>query len=258
MVRRRDDEIDLAEASLLYAREEYPRLVLRNYLARLDELAAAVTRRLPEGAGPRRTLDALNDYLFQVEGFRGNEESYYDPRNSYLNEVLDRRLGIPITLSVVYLEVGRRLGLPLDGVGFPGHFLIRYAADGEAIFLDPYHGGAILNPDVFAESALQHSYYLAAVTKRQILTRMLTNLKAVYLKDEDFDRASRIVELLLLVNPGALEEIRDRGLIRFRLGQRLAALIDLETYLRFAAEAEDAATIRREAGAIWKRYARSN
>jgi regulator of sirC expression with transglutaminase-like and TPR domain len=255
MARRREADIDLAEAALLIAKEEYPRLVVRNYLGRLDELAAGVARRGVPGAGPRQTLDTLTEYLFRVEGFAGNQDDYYDPRNSFLNEVLDRRLGIPISLSVLLIEVGRRLGLELAGIGYPGHFLVRFRDAGETLYLSPYHGGRMISAQA---PELGERYELAAVTKRQILTRMLTNLKAIYLSREDLDRAAAVIDRLLVLNPGALGELRDRGLLRFRQGRPLPALFDLETYLRFAGEAPDAPRIRRDAQHVWRQYARSN
>jgi regulator of sirC expression with transglutaminase-like and TPR domain len=259
MARRREVEIDLAEAALLIAKEEYPRLIVRNYLGRLDDLAAGVSRRLVPGAGPRQTLETLTEYLFRVEGFAGNQDSFYDPRNSFLNDVLDRRLGIPISLSIVLIEVGRRLDLELDGIGFPGHFLVRFRDGGETLYLAPYNGGRIVNDELATRMPEPgESYALAAVTKRQILTRMLTNLKAIYLSQEDLDRAAAVIDRLLILNPGALGELRDRGLLRFRQGRPLPALMDLETYLRFAGEAPDAERIRLDSRAIWRHYARSN
>jgi regulator of sirC expression with transglutaminase-like and TPR domain len=265
-MQRREVDLDLAEAALTIAKLEYPRLQIPAYLAQLDELAAAVERRLLPGATPRERLDKLIEVLFRVEGFRGNEEAYYDPRNSYLNQVLDRRLGIPITLSLICMEVGRRLGLRLDGIGFPGRFLVRYQDETESLLFDVYQGGVILTPaqcaallrELYGGQIRFHQSQLAALTKRQILTRMLNNLKAIYLRHDDFARAWHIADLLVIVNPSSLDEIRDRGLIALRAGEMIRGLADLETYLRFSPDARDAATVREQCQRAWQRWARSN
>ncbi len=192
-----EEELDLAEAALLIAQEEHPELDVAGYLRRLDGLAAAVRARLPEAPEPADIIHSLNIQLFGEEGLAGNESEYYDPRNSFLNEVLDRKRGIPITLSVIYLEVGRRLGLPLAGVGFPGHFLVKYSgADGELV-LDPFAGGVTLSREELAQK-LRRMYgdanpflaqipqLLAPASKKEILLRMLHNLKGIYLQQNDF------------------------------------------------------------------------
>ncbi len=271
LVRRADPEIDLARAALLIAQEEYPALVLATYLARLDTLAAQVQARLaasgaagPAAATPLAMIGALNAVLFEDEGFRGNTAEYYDPRNSYLNEVLDRRTGIPITISLVYMEVAARVGLPLDGIGLPGHFIVQYPGAGrgaagltghpqpDEIFIDPYEGGRLLTradcaarfrrlygPDfTFAEE------YLTPLTRHQILARLLGNLKAIYLQRRDFPRAVSVVERVLLVQPAALWELKDRGLLYYRLGDFRAARRDLKRFLERDPDAEDAPMIR--------------
>ncbi len=200
-----EEELDLAEAALLIAQEEHPELDVAAYLRRLDGLAAAVRARLPEAPEPTDIIHSLNIQLFGEEGLAGNESEYYDPRNSFLNEVLDRKRGIPITLSVIYLEVGRRLGLPLAGVGFPGHFLVKYSgADGELV-LDPFAGGVTLSREELAQK-LRRMYgdanpflaqipqLLAPASKKEILLRMLHNLKGIYLQQNDFTRALAAID----------------------------------------------------------------
>jgi regulator of sirC expression with transglutaminase-like and TPR domain len=250
-----EEELDLAEAALLIAQEEHPELDVATYLRRLDGLAAAVRARLPQAPEPTDIIHSLNIQLFREEGLAGNESEYYDPRNSYLNEVLDRKRGIPITLSVIYLEVGRRLGLPLAGVGFPGHFLVKYSgADGELV-LDPFAGGVTLSREELAQK-LRRMYgdanpFLAQIpqlltpaSKKEILLRMLRNLKGIYLQQNDFTRALAAIDRILLVAPDLAMEVRDRGAVHQRLGHLQAALQDFRRYLQMAPNVEDAETVR--------------
>jgi regulator of sirC expression with transglutaminase-like and TPR domain len=250
-----EEELDLAEAALLIAQEEHPDLDVIAYLRRLDELAASVRARLPQAPEPADIIHNLNARLFREEGLAGNESEYYDPRNSFLNEVLDRKQGIPITLSVIYLEVGRRLGLPLVGVGFPGHFLVKYrGADGDVV-LDPFAGGATLTREEL-EQRLRRMYgeanpflaqipqLLAPASKKEILVRMLGNLKGVYLQQNDFTRALAAIDRILLVAPDLALEVRDRGAVHQRLGHLQAALQDFRRYLQMVPDAEDAEAVR--------------
>jgi regulator of sirC expression with transglutaminase-like and TPR domain len=250
-----EDALDLAEAALLIAQEEHPQLDVSAYLHRLEELAAAVRARLSESPSPSDIVLNLNIHLFREEGFRGNTSAYYDPANSFLNEVLDRKTGIPITLSVVYIEVGRRLGLPLVGVGFPGHFLVKYTGPEGDVVLDPFLGGLTLDHQQLAHK-LQTMYgeqnpflaqipqLLAPASKKDILVRMLRNLKGVYLQKNDFPRALSVIERILLVEPDVPAEIRDRGSVHQRLGHLQAALRDFQRYVTLAPRAEDAEAVR--------------
>jgi regulator of sirC expression with transglutaminase-like and TPR domain len=266
LVARPEPAIDLAEAALLIAQEEYPGLEVDRYLSCLDGMAAAVRERVPRPENPHRLIAGLNDYLFQEMGFHGNHDDYYDPRNSFLNEVLDRRTGIPITLSAVYLEVGRRIGLPVHGVGMPGHFLVKYAGPDEEIVIDPFHQGAFLTPaacqrilDRIYEGKLQFEpRFLASIGNRQILARMLNNLKAIYVNGEDFVKALAVVERLLILEPQAATEIRDRGLLSCQLKRYVEAMADLERYLKVSPEAEDAEVIRHHLRSIRQRMATMN
>jgi regulator of sirC expression with transglutaminase-like and TPR domain len=248
----------LDEAALAIAAEEYPRLDPAAYLARLDLLAQRVRRSAPAAGRAASTLQALRRVLAVEEGLRGNEGEYGDPRNSFLNEVLDRRLGIPISLSVVYMEVARRVGLPLQGVGFPGHFLSKYSAPGGTeIFVDAFHGGEMLSA---AECLARYRArsggreldprHLAAVGPRQILARMLQNLKRSYLERRDDVRAYWVLDRILLLAPGQLEAVRDRGLVSARLGAPAAAQRDLEEYLARAPSGADAPEVRRVLAAL--------
>lgn len=242
-------EIPLAQAALAVAEEEYPGLDTGAYLAQLDRLGQRVGRHLGPSSPPRAVLDAMKAVIFREEGFRGNEADYYDPRNSFLNEVLDRRLGIPITLSILYVEVARRVGLGLLGVGFPGHFLVKSPAVGPTpdLFIDPFNGGDVLAATECVarfQAVLKgrefDPSFLDAVDTRHILLRMLHNLKKIYVEKADDVRALWVIDRLLLVQPGSLEERRDRGLISARLGGTKAAVKDLEAYLEGAPQASDA------------------
>lgn len=248
------DPVPLDEAALAIAEEEYPRLDSAAYLARLDRLAARVRRRVPAGARSAAELHALRKVLFEEEGLRGNEADYSDPRNSFLNEVLERRVGIPISLSVVYIEVARRIGLRLEGVGFPGHFLAKYTSpsSGVEVFIDAFHGGEMLSA---AECVARFKArtggreldprHLAGVATRQILARMLQNLKRTYLERKDDVRAFWVLDRILLLSPGQQEALRDRGFVSARLGAAAAAERDLEEYLARSPAPADEAEVRR-------------
>jgi regulator of sirC expression with transglutaminase-like and TPR domain len=250
---RPEGELDLAEAALLIAREEYPELEVAHYLSRLDALAEDLDRRLPSGVPPRRVAEALNAFLFDEHGFSGNSDAYYDPRNAFLNEVLDRRLGIPITLSTLYMEIGRRVGFEVEGIGLPGHFLLRHAGREDFFYIDAFQRGAFLRAED-CRAKLQGLYnaslpfrpeFLEPVTKRQVLTRMLHNLKGIYIQEGDYRRALAATDRILLLDPGATSELRDRGLLYFRLECFRSALRDLEAYLDRAPGSEDADQLRR-------------
>lgn len=244
--------IRLDEAALALAAEEYAGLDVQACLAQLDALAERVKRRVAGEPRAAPLISAVREVLFQEEGFRGNEKDYYDARNSYLNQVLERRLGIPITLSLLFMEVGRRAGLPLAGVGFPGHFLVKLElGHGPELFVDAYNGGELLSADecVARFKHLVHGRefdprYLQAVPPRQILSRMLHNLKRIYVEQGDDVRAYWVIDRLLLLNPDAMDEVRDRGLVEARLGLKPAAARDLEAYLAFSPGAADAGDVR--------------
>ncbi len=250
-----DEAIDLGQASLLIAREEYPDLRVGEYLARLDQLAMTIGGRLRGGEIFTSRIAHLNRVLFEEMGFRGNREDYFDPRNSFLNDVLDRRVGIPISLSTLYIEVGRRLGLPLAGVSFPGHFLVRYAGRDttEDVLIDPFNRGRLLSGDecrrwlkeMYGDRLQFRPEFLRRARNREIIERMLTNLKQVYQSEPDFHRALRIQQLMLCLRPGDPEHLRDRGMLYYRLACLSQAAADLNAYLEAQPQAPDAPSIRR-------------
>jgi regulator of sirC expression with transglutaminase-like and TPR domain len=263
---RPDAAVDLAEASLLIACEEYPGLDVPAYLARLDLMGSALRERLADEPRPERAVMALNRYLFQEEGFCGNATEYYDPRNSYLNEVLDRRTGIPISLSTVYIEVARRAGLRVEGVGLPGHFIVRVWAGTHAILIDPFHAGALLSEDdcqqrldrIFAGRLKMEASMLAPCGRKDILERTLRNLKTIYSKQGDHPRALGAVELLLTVNPGSAEDVRDRGVLYAALDCYGLAVRDLEAFLTLVPRAPEASEVRDQLADLRRRAARLN
>lgn len=250
IVRGPEERLDLARAALLVAAEEYPGLDVEAYLARLDELAGGLARRLT-GRNDSERAALLNDFLFREQGFVGNAESYDDPRNSFLNDVLDRRRGIPITLSLVYVEVARRVALPASGIGFPGHFLVR--VEGEAsLVVDPFHARVLSESDCSGllksmlgpAARLLPQVHLRAATKREILVRLLGNLKHLYVRRRDFGRALACCERILMLAPDAPLELRDRGLVFEQLECYAAARADLRRYLELAPDDQTAALVR--------------
>ena len=266
---------DLAAAALMIAQIEYPQLDTPRYIARLDELGREAAERVlgasrlppdaPQFADPLTLaqVTALSEYLFQEQQFIGNQRQYEDPRNSFLNEVLDRRTGIPITLALVYMEVARRAGVRVEGVNFPGHFLVRCRAprhtldDGGDLIIDAFHGGALLSADACRHLLRRHAGEeadddigrMGQATKPQILVRMLLNLKRTYVKMHSFPQARNVTELLLAVNPSGVSELRDRGLLAYHMHDFSAALRDLQAYLEASATAE---TDKDEHAQIWE------
>ncbi len=251
-VSRPEENLNLALAALLVAREEYPQLPEARYLARLDELAEETRGRLDDETAPLLVLQELLETLYTRHGFKGNREAFYDPRNSFLNDVLDRKLGIPLTLGIVLLEVGWRLDLPLEGVNFPGHFLVRFKGDAIDLLIDPYDGGAVRFQDqaqelldrVYGGMIRVHDSFLKAAGRREMVIRLLTNLKSLYLNVRDHRRALAAVERILLVRPIAPGEIRDKGVILARMGRREEAVEQLQAYLSVAPEAADSGRIQ--------------
>ncbi len=250
-----EEQIDLAAAALCIARCEYPALDINDYLRRLDGHAAVVRERCARNASQENLLRAINEYLFGELRFSGNNDEYYDPRNSFLNDVLDRRLGIPITLSLVYLEIGWRLRLPLAGVSFPGHFLVKLEVDAGDIVLDPYARGASLDENDLQErltdlnpGGRHHgadiTQFLDRASNREILHRLLRNLKAIYLREKQDEKALSIMEHMLCVRPNDVQELRDRGLAFARIGCFRAACDDLGRYLIEYPDASDADEVR--------------
>ena len=253
MVSRPPEQMDLAAAALLIALDEYPELNVSDYLERIDLLAERTSAQLHSDAAerPMEAIESINYQLFEIEGFRGNQEDYYDPRNSFLNDVLDRKTGIPITLSVLYMEVGRRIGLKVEGVGMPGHFIVKCRHNSAEIFIDAFERGEILLEEGCERKLTQlhgkdfqfNRSCLDAVNHSQILTRMLHNLKAIYWNQQNYAKALGVIEKLLLINPTAAAEIRDRGFAHYQLNHLSPAIRDWSRYLELRPGAPDAAEV---------------
>ena len=273
LVQQPEEQWNLDRAALLIAQEAYPDLAVEQYLRRLDALSEAAREYLPRVAGHAMwsrddVLRAVREVLVGREGFGGNEEDYHEPRNSFLNEVLDRRVGLPITLSVVYMEVSRRLGVPAQGIGLPGHFIVGWPPDrpnGETRYLDPFHGGRELTVDdcgelfreMFGTDIPFSEDLLQAVSKRALIARILRNLKLRYVGGQQFQLALDAVERILLVEPVAAE-VRDRGVILAHMGQLSAAWSDLQAYVQAAPDYPDVEQVRELADRIWRNLGRMN
>ncbi|SAK68582.1 SirB1 family protein [Caballeronia ptereochthonis] len=252
-----DDSLPLTEAALSLAQDAYPDLDMQAALAEIDELVVRARRRMPDDADVKQKVDALNRYFFRELGFSSNLNDYYDPDNSHLNVVLRRRRGIPISLAVVYLEMAEQLGLPVRGVSFPGHFLLRVATPGQDLMLDPTTGQTLseaqmvemLEPYVqrvgeSIGSALR--VLLQPATRREIVARMLRNLKGIYLQTERWQRLLAVQQRLVIALPNSIEEVRDRGFAYARLDYLRPALEDLQRYLEDRPDAEDATVVETE------------
>jgi len=257
---RDDVRIDLAHACLMIAQDAYPDLDVERYLGEIERMALRLRGRLPQSISPEERVAALNEFLFEELGYAGNTDKYYDPRNSYLNEVMDRKTGIPITLSVLYMAVGRRIGLPLEGVSFPGHFLVRLRLRNGVLILDPFTGGAPQSADELRErlkrvipagaldnvaaGELPLEQFLEPATNRQILARVLRNLKAIYRESDKPQQQLDVLNRMLVVAPESNAELRDRGIVYHRLECYRAALKDLTDYVEREPNAPDFEDVR--------------
>jgi regulator of sirC expression with transglutaminase-like and TPR domain len=261
-----DENIDLIRAALVIARTEYPRLEIEEYAGRVEALARRVAAKAFE-AQPQRTLAALNEVLFEESKLGGNRDDYYDPRNSFLNDVLDRGLGIPITLSIIYMEVAKRVGFHLSGVGMPGHFLLKhYSHDGQEILIDCFNRGDILSrqdcqsrlDEIYSGEMKLRPEFLHPISRRQILTRMLNNLKTVYLSTRNFRKALPVADLILVIYPQSAEDLKQRALLRYSMGMHGLAAEDLDEYLKISPMASDAEEIRQMSVSIRRMLALMN
>ena len=257
LVSGEDTSIDIAKAALLIATVEYPHLDTQRFLATLDALAYRVRVilklpkahvQLPETISPLSVIDAINKVLFEEEGFKGNESDYYNPDNSFLNKVLENHVGIPISLSLLYMEIGKRVGLLIEGVGLPFHFVVRCTLPTEILYIDPFEGGLLLSEQDCRERIRRISrgkmnrlprHFFEPVKPKQLLVRILGNLKGIYLNKEDYTKTLLVSEYILLLIPDAAREIRDRGIIHLQLKHYAKALHDLKAYLKLEPQADD-------------------
>lgn len=265
----RNDEVSLAEGALLIAAEEYEGLDVDRYLERIDEMGAVLRRRLRSDISTTEALIALNRYVFEELGFSGNTDDYYDPRNSYLNDVIERRVGIPITLAVVYIEIGRRIGLSLEGVSFPSHFLVKCVLREGAIILDPYARGASLGVDDLQKrlSSISEGLELDPALVASLLTpaapadifaRMLRNLRAIHLERGEHLKALCASNRILALQPDAADEYRERGELYDKLECFRAAVADFRHYLKLNPQARDSDRVARRMSELEPIAARLN
>jgi regulator of sirC expression with transglutaminase-like and TPR domain len=258
IARTPDPQIDLAEAALRIAAEEYPGLDVAGYLARLDDLAHDAAPGIESATSLRERVAALNRFLFDEQRFSGNASHYYDPRNSYLNEVIDRRCGIPISLALVYMAVGQRLSLDVRGVSFPGHFLVKCVGE-EELLVDAF-AGALISREACQQrlrAAIGRDVpitdVLRAASPREILVRMISNLKQIFVQGRDFERALSCCERILLLTPDAAAELRDRAGVYAQLGFLTAAAADLDRFVEIAPDDPFAPVARRQRDALRRR-----
>jgi len=254
-------------AGLLFAREvAYPDLRPSDYVVQMEDLALAAQAAVAGPGTPQARGLALAEFLFQTYGLRGNADDYADPRNSYLNQVMDRRLGLPISLSVIFVEIGRRLGLPVAGVGLPGHFIARVAGDDGPQYLDPFHGGRPLTVAdcrelVRSAAGIQGVFdmaWLAPTPPREIVARMLNNLRAFYISVEAWPPAIALLERLQVLQPEVAGHARDLGVLHYRQGAYRKASRLLNEYLARAPQAADADTVRQGRDLMLEELARLN
>ncbi len=260
------EPIPLALGALLIAKEEYPDLDVNRYLDRLAALAREAEPLVQSGADTVERVQLLSDFLFNKKGFEGNREQFGDPRNSFLNEVLERRLGIPITLSLVYIEVGRRLGFNLYGVSFPAHFLVKAVDERGELIIDPFNGGAILGLDeirarltqIYGQRVELHPSMLKAAGSRHILARILRNLKNIHMNAADWPRALAALDRILMIEPRSIEELLERANLHEQLECFTAALEDFQSFLTLAPEHTGAEAAREAVVRLMRQVARIN
>ena len=258
-------QIDLAKGALLIAKDAYVNLDIEAYLERLNQMAAELRAQIGGKADTSAQINGLNHYLFEAQGFAGSsQEDYYDARNSYLNEVLERKIGIPITLSVVYMEIGKRIGLPLVGVGFPGHFIVKHR-DLETV-IDPFESGQILSDEnlserltqLFQEPVRMHPRFLQAVTNKEILARMLRNLRQIHFREEAYEKAVRTAEQITWLAPEFAQDYRDLGYLYYHVNAYAKSLASFNTYLHLSDDPPDREEISRNIRALTQQIAKLN
>jgi len=261
-----DEPLDVVEAALVVALEEYPQLDVAAQAARVHALAAECAHRTRALDNPFARLDSVRGLLVDELGFRGNAREYNDPRNCYLNDVLDRRRGIPLTLSMLFLECAVAAGFEARGVGLPGHFVLRLTAGARTFFVDPYHQGQVITEEdcqrlvlrTTGRASLFRREQLEGTDARSMISRLLLNLKHIYIERNDYEKALAAVERLLLVRPEDATETRDRGFIKAHLGWPAAAISDLESYLTRMPDAPDVGAVRGRVNWLRRRLSELN
>ncbi len=264
LVQMPEDDIELDRAALYLAGEEYPEIDIPSHLAQLDAFAAEVSQRVTYEAAPAGVARAIAAYLYEELGFQGNSGQYYNPDNSFLNRVLETRAGIPITLSLLFLEVARRLGLRCSGVGLPGHFIVGLDDTGE--YLDPFNSGATLSLEdcralvsrMFAGSLEWQDTFLAPYTKRDILFRILNNLKAVYMQNREYKKAVGVIQRMTIINPGEPSLYQEQAWCHAEQQEYRLAIEALEAYLQEAGSPDDSKQVKDQIKGLWSTLSRLN
>ena len=242
-----DRMIDLTEAALVIALEEYPSLQLDRYLDQIDEWGEAIRERIEGSPDIERIVAEINRFLFEQEGFHGEADDYYDPRNAYLNEVLDRHAGLPIALSILYIEISRRVGVEMAGVSLPGRFLVKVTGPWGELLIDPFDGGRVLTSlecqlildRVYGGAVSLSEHHLRATTRHEVLARVLSHIKAIHQARGEADRVMADIDRLLMLDRDDPYELRDRGLVAMKLHRYEDAIGALEAYLARAPHADD-------------------
>jgi len=251
-----DGELDLSEASLVIALEEYPALDLGSYVDRIERWSEAIRERVGGSRDIERVVEEINRFLFDEEGFHGTTDGYYDLRNTFLNDVLDRHAGLPIALSILYLEVSRRLGLETSGVSLPGRFLVKVSGGWGEILIDPFDDGRVLSStecqeimnEVFGGGVQLREHHLRGFSRKEILGRVLSHLKSAHLARHELERAVASIDRLLILDERDPFELRDRGVLAMQMHQYDDAIHFLERYLATVsyADAEELARVREQ------------
>jgi len=245
--------MELDRAALEIARIEYPDLDAAPYLGLLDDFAAAIAERTDDLNDGERFIQATNEYLFGELGFQGNEADYYNPDNSCLNRVLETRLGIPISLSVIYIEIARRLARPVSGVGLPGHFIVLYDDGQLRAFIDPFHAGALVDEARCRELSQMEALdpeLLAPVDKRYIAIRMINNLRRLYFTRHEPEKAIRVLDLLIAADPASADEHKQRGIALLQQHRMGDSLAEFRRYLELSPDAPDRERIEEQIRAV--------
>jgi regulator of sirC expression with transglutaminase-like and TPR domain len=255
-----EERLDLVEGSLVIALEDDPSIDIDHYLGRVGEWSGAVRERLDGSRDVERIVEAINRLLFDEEGFHGENEDYYDPRSALLSETLDKHAGLPISLSVLYIEISRRVGAAeVSGVSLPGRFLVKFSGDFGIIVVDPFDGGRVLTTvelqklldEVYGGGVRLREHHLRSFSPRQILARELAHLKSAYLAQHDLARAAASIDRLLILDENDAFEVRDRAVVAAQMHAYAEAIACLERYLALMPHADDTPRIREQI--VWLR-----
>jgi regulator of sirC expression with transglutaminase-like and TPR domain len=252
IAQRPEPHLDLVEASLVIALEDRPGLDINRYLDQVGSWSDAVRGRLEGSRDIERILDVMNRLLFDEEGFHGEDDDYYDPRSALLSEALDRHAGLPITLSILYIEMSRRIGVDAAGISLPGRFLVKFSGDFGQIVVDPFDGGRVLSTielqvildEMYGGGVRLREHHLRSFSRREILGRELSQLKAAYLAHHDLHRAAASIDRLLILDDRDSYEVRDRAMLAMQMHAYTQAIEFFERYLELSPHAEDRARVR--------------